>query len=763
MDEFSSLLHRLGPVTEVVSFPIRLGESFLELAHRFARDEGTVVLHSCGTRDCSRRSFLAAAPWLTLKARGKNVELKVDGYTTCQEGDPFKVVSRVLDFHRLTGYGDATPVSGLFGYLAYDLKNQIENLPQTAVDDLGLPQMLLYAPLALVEHLSGSCQATLWIPLRRGESPERAEEIREWFEARRHTPAPAYQTGCGPDPSLESTFSRDGYKRAVNAIREYIRSGHVYQVNLSQRFRLKACGDGFSTFRELFGANPAPFYASIQAEDHQILSTSPERFLARQGREVESRPIKGTRPRGETQRQDERNAEELLASDKDDAELSMIVDLIRNDLGKVCAPGSIEVSRHKQLESYANVHHLVSVVSGRLIEGATSTDLIRAAFPGGSITGCPKVRAMEIIDELEPRNRHVYTGSIGYLGFNPCLDLSIAIRTVTLLDDEAIYSVGGGVVLDSDPEEEYRETLDKGRTLKDRLAPGTSESGIREQVWMDGGLVPREEAVLPVLSPGFQYGQGVFETVRAFDGIPYFLEDHVRRLRSSWRELFPTAAPDPDWQEVLRQVLCANGLEQGPAMVKIVAARGERTAPPYDDVLLVRAARYIHRLEQLDADGLHLALYGEPRRTPLASHKTLNHLLERLAGEWARDRGFHEAMILNPDGSVSETNSANLIALFDAKAVFPESEHVLPGITAEKTLPLLREMGYSIKRQKLRPADLYPADAVLLTNSLMGVVSANTLEGSPLADGRQIASRLCRGLFPEFRNGMVNGPHRGQA
>ncbi|MEF8889619.1 MAG: aminodeoxychorismate synthase component I, partial [Desulfohalobiaceae bacterium] len=617
MDEFSSLLHRLGPVTEVVSFPIRLGESFLELAHRFARDEGTVVLHSCGTRDCSRRSFLAAAPWLTLKARGKNVELKVDGYTTCQEGDPFKVVSRVLDFHRLTGYGDATPVSGLFGYLAYDLKNQIENLPQTAVDDLGLPQMLLYAPLALVEHLSGSCQATLWIPLRRGESPERAEEIREWFEARRHTPAPAYQTGCGPDPSLESTFSHDGYKRAVNAIREYIRSGHVYQVNLSQRFRLKACGDGFSTFRELFGANPAPFYASIQAEDHQILSTSPERFLARQGREVESRPIKGTRPRGETQRQDERNAEELLASDKDDAELSMIVDLIRNDLGKVCAPGSIEVSRHKQLESYANVHHLVSVVSGRLIEGATSTDLIRAAFPGGSITGCPKVRAMEIIDELEPRNRHVYTGSIGYLGFNPCLDLSIAIRTVTLLDDEAIYSVGGGVVLDSDPEEEYEETLDKGRTLKDRLAPGTSESGIREQVWMDGGLVPREEAVLPVLSPGFQYGQGVFETVRAFDGIPYFLEDHVRRLRSSWRELFPTAAPDPDWQEVLRQVLCANGLEQGPAMVKIVAARGERTAPPYDDVLLVRAARYIHRLEQLDADGLHLALYGEPRRTPL--------------------------------------------------------------------------------------------------------------------------------------------------
>ena len=441
----------------------------------------------------------------------------------------------------------------------------------------------------------------------------------------------------------------------------------------------------------------------------------------------------------------------------------MIVDLIRNDLGKVCAPGSVEVSRHRQLESYANVHHLVSVVSGRLSEGTTSTDLVRAAFPGGSITGCPKVRAMEIIDELEPRCRHVYTGSIGYFGFNPCLDLSIAIRTVTLLDDEAVYSVGGGVVLDSDPEEEYRETLDKGRTLKDRLAPETSAPCFRERIWIDGGLVPREEAVLPALSPGFQYGQGLFETVRAFDGTPYFLEDHIRRLRRSWRELFPTAAPDPDWREVIRQVLWANELEHGPAMVKIVVARGERTAPPFDDTLLVRAARYTHRLERLGTDGLDLVLYREPRRTPIASHKTLNYLFEHLAGEWARCQGFQEAMILNPDGSVSETNSANLIALFDTNAVFPESEHVLPGITADKTLPLLREMGYSDKRQKLMPADLYRADAILLTNSLMGVVSANTLDGNPLGDGRPIASRLCRSLFPEFHKGADDGPHCAQA
>jgi para-aminobenzoate synthetase component 1 len=763
MDELSGLLGRMGPVDQVIPSRIRLGESFLDVAQRFTRDKGTVVLHSCGTRDCSSRSFLAAAPWLQLKSLGTSVELELDGKTACLEENPLDAVSRILGYYRLTGYGASTPVCGLFGYLAYDLKNQLERLPRTAVNDLGLPEMLLYAPSLLLEHPTGSSEATLWIPRRRNESTDRAEQVRQWFQARLSQAVPELEPFRSTDePSLESTFSRDGYKGAVSMIREYIRSGHVYQVNLSQRFRLGARGDGFSAFRELFAANPAPFHAYIQAGDHQILSTSPERFLARRGEEVESRPIKGTRPRGETPRQDQHNAEELLASGKDAAELSMIVDLVRNDLGKVCAPGSIEVSRHKQLESYANVHHLVSVVRGRLAPHASSTELIRAAFPGGSITGCPKVRAMEIIDELEPRCRHVYTGSIGYLGFTPCLDLSIAIRTVTLLRDDALYSVGGGVVLDSDPDAEYEETLDKGRTLKERLAPGTSDGGPRERVWIDGGMVPRDKAAIPALSPGFHYGQGVFETVRAHDGVPYFLREHVHRLQRSWRELFPTAAPDPDWREVILQVLRANGLERGSALIKIIAARGERSSPPFDDTLVLRAAPYTHRLERLSQDGLRLALYPEPRRTPLASHKTLNHLLEHLTGEWARQQGADEALLLNPDGSVSETNSANLIALFGQVAVFPESEYVLPGITAEKTLPLLRDRAYQVKRRTLMPAELYRADAVLLTNSLMGVVSAISLDGFPLADGRTTASELCLALFPELREGTEHRHSRSQ-
>ena len=753
MDDLAALLRHSGPIDRVIQSRIDLEEPFLDLAQRFACDEGTVVLHSCGTRDCSRRSFLAVAPWLTLKARGGEVEVEVDGARQTLRENPFQVLSRVLDFYGLEGYGETTPVSGLFGYLAYELKNHLENLPQTAVNDLGLPDMLLYAPRALLEHAPGSSAATLWIPLRRGESPQRVDPVRQWFLKRRPQPAPDPDPrNNASSPVLRSTFSRQGYQRAVNAVRDYICSGDVYQVNLSQRFHLESCSKGFTTFRELFAANPASFYAYIRAGDHQILSTSPERFLARRGDTVESRPIKGTRPRGTTPEEDRRFAEELKDSEKDGAELSMIVDLVRNDLGKVCASGSVEVSRHKQLESYANVHHLVSVVSGRLAPGSDSTALVRAAFPGGSITGCPKVRAMQIIDELEPRCRHVYTGSIGYLGFTPCLDLSIAIRTITLLQDGAIYSVGGGVVLDSDPAAEYEETLDKGRTMKACLAPKAANQEVKERVWIDGGLVPRDEAAVSALSPGLHYGKGLFETVRAWDGVPYFLKDHLRRMQRSWRALFSTPAPDTDWQEVILRVLAANGLEQGPAAIKIIAARGERSAPPFDDTLLVRATPYTHRLERLGRQGLRLALCREVRHTPLADHKSLSYLLEHLAGEWARDRDADEALLINLDGSVAETNSANLIALFGNRAVLPESEHALPGITAEKTVPLLRDMGYRLQRQRLMPADLYRADAVLLTNSLMGVVGAQSLDGAPLGEGGTVAAELRRRLFPEFRS-----------
>jgi para-aminobenzoate synthetase component 1 len=262
-----------------------------------------------------------------------------------------------------------------------------------------------------------------------------------------------------------SNFTRDAYLTALGRIREYIGNGDVYQVNLTQRFSFPLSGEPYHLFQRLFQINPAPFYAYLNCGDFQVLSTSMERFLYQRGDYLETRPIKGTRPRGATPAADAELRRELAASPKDDAELSMIVDLLRNDLGKVCLPRSVQVTEHKRLEAYQNVYHLVSIVTGRLRPGCTAVDILRATFPGGSITGCPKIRAMEIIDELEPHVRHVYCGAIGYLGLHRNLDLNVAIRTAIVTKGQGHFAVGGGVVYDSDPADEYEETLHKGRTL----------------------------------------------------------------------------------------------------------------------------------------------------------------------------------------------------------------------------------------------------------------------------------------------------------
>ncbi len=744
------LLEQRGPIIEVPSYNIDLRGSFFDLAACFASQQGTVFLPSCGSKDSSLHSFLALSPWLTLKSKGNRVRLEMDGESANYSMDPFSAVHNILQYYTLPGDEKHLPLSGLFGYLSYDLKDRLENLPRTAVDDLNLPEMLLCAPGILLEHRAGANRATLRIPLRRGDPQGRIKSLWQWFQARREQERILRKEHSSAlSPLLHSNFTRRGYLNAVENIREYIRSGHIYQANLSQRFSAENNLEGFSAFRELFAANPAPFFAYIRAEDHQILSTSPERFLARRGSSVESRPIKGTRPRGQDRATDSSLAQELQNSEKDQAELSMIVDLVRNDLGRVCATGSVRVEEHKRLESYANVHHLLSVITGELAPGRESTDLLRAAFPGGSITGCPKVRAMEIIDELEPCRRHVYTGSIGYLGFNPCLDLSIAIRTVTLLRDTLIYSVGGGIVLDSDPEAEYEETIHKGRTMRERLVGQASQNSTPGEgfIWINGGLAPHSEASALARTPGFQYGAGVFETLRAEKGNPFFLSEHIQRMEHSWQQLFRTPPPSPDWAEIIRLVLRANGLLNSTAAIKLLLAKGSRQSPPFDDTIMVQATPYTDRLERLGKEGLSLSTYPEPRQSPLADHKTLNHLYYDLAGSWAQRQGADEALILNPDGSVSETNSANLLLLSGKNVFLPCSDHVLPGITCEQICGLLTGLGYTMQRKTLFPRDLWRADAVLLTNSLMGVVSCEEIDGVSLCQGRDIVTRLTRLLF----------------
>ncbi len=438
---------------------------FLARAYACSRRSLSAVLLSGGDlRDSGENRYSIAAwkPLAAMTARNGlcRVETGAAGVSEFR-ADPLDVLDRIFETMTPAFDLEVTPFSGgAVGYLAYDLKHAIERLPAFAVDDLGLPDIFLFWPGQILVHDREAKELSI-LDLKfagTGGPPSGP-----WVPpAGSDRPPGAFRTG-----QPRSNFTHEAYLAAVGKIRSYIRNGDVYQVNLSQRFQFELDGNPYLLWRTLFDINPAPFYAFIHAGDHQVLSTSMERFLLRRGPMIETRPIKGTRGRGKTKEEDADLVSDLLQSPKDDAELSMIVDLLRNDLGRICLPGTIRVVEHKRVETYQNVHHLVSIVAGELPPGTPHGQIIRATFPGGSITGCPKIRSMEIIDELEPNVRHAYTGAIGYLGWHANLDLNVAIRTAIVKDGICYFSVGGGIVYDSVEEEEYRETLDKGRTLFD--------------------------------------------------------------------------------------------------------------------------------------------------------------------------------------------------------------------------------------------------------------------------------------------------------
>ncbi len=452
-----------GRIVDIVVRPFQPSREGADLAELFApyrRRPYAMLLLSGGDLDCASHSLMGWDPFLVIRSKGDRVTITGDTVSIELTGNPFQVLDDLLAALELPGSLPLAPfAAGGLGFLAYDLKNHLERLPVTAKDDLHLPEMVFAFPRRVVVHDRHA--GKFWEVEVLWEDPQgRLLRSRNESVPLEDQDAGEFQVG-----SLRSNFSRYGYLEAVSCIREYIKSGDVYQVNLSQRFSFPLTGDPYILFRRLFALNPAPFYAYLNCRDFVIMSTSMERFLLRQGDYLETRPIKGTRPRGRTPEEDETYRRELADSLKDDAELSMIVDLLRNDLGKVCRARSVKVKEHKRLEAYQNVYHLVSIVTGELTEGTSHVDILRATFPGGSITGCPKIRSMEIIDELEPTVRHVYTGALGYLGLHRNMDLNVAIRTAIVANGWGHFSVGGGVVYDSDEAEEYEETLHKGRTL----------------------------------------------------------------------------------------------------------------------------------------------------------------------------------------------------------------------------------------------------------------------------------------------------------
>ena len=356
-----------------------------------------MLLLSGGELDCAGYSLMGWDPFLVLRAKARRIYLHGPNGIKEYQADPFGVLEDLLGALELPDANPLHPFSaGGLGFLAYDLKNHLERLPTTAVDDLKLPEMVWAFPRSLLVHDRRADKYWgLKVVYENASGRLQVEEEAELVPG--DSPLGTYRVG-----PLKSNFTRPAYLQAIRRIRDYIRQGDVYQVNLAQRFSFPFRGEAYHLFRRLFALNPAPFYAFLNCRDFQVLSTSMERFLYRQEDYLETRPIKGTRPRGHTPQEDAILRRELALSLKDDAELSMIVDLLRNDLGKVCAARTVEVKEHKRLEAYQNVYHLVSIVTGQVRPEISHVDILRATFPGGSITGCPKIRAMEIIDELNP-------------------------------------------------------------------------------------------------------------------------------------------------------------------------------------------------------------------------------------------------------------------------------------------------------------------------------------------------------------------------
>jgi len=412
-----------------------------------------------------RYDIFAADPTVTLRTRGDSTEIVArDGTTTSSPRSPFALLRERLG-ERCEPVADLPFCGGAIGYFGYDLGRRLERLPSLAATDVDMPELAigLYDWAVVVDHERRSARL-----VGLGRDPRTFEQwplLLARLAGKETKPAAPFRVLT----RAHSSFSRAEYAEAFRRVQEHIRVGDCYQVNLTQRFAARADGDPWAAYLKLREINPAPFAAYLDFPDGKVLCSSPELFLRVVGRSVETKPIKGTRPRAADRARDRALAEALRSSAKDRAENVMIVDLLRNDLGKTCAPGSVRATKLFDVESFASVHQLVSTVEGRLAPGKDGLDLLEGCFPGGSITGAPKVRAMQIIEELEPQRRGVYCGAIGYVGYDGNLELNIAIRTLVQHGDSIYAWAGGGVVADSEVESEYQESLDKAAALLEVL------------------------------------------------------------------------------------------------------------------------------------------------------------------------------------------------------------------------------------------------------------------------------------------------------
>ncbi|MFL0164166.1 aminodeoxychorismate synthase component I [Candidatus Clostridium helianthi] len=411
----------------------------------------------------SKYSFIGLNPYKKFISRGRKVTIDNEEYN---DVDPFEKLDEIIESYKISINSNIPFVSGAIGYFSYDIGRVLEDLPDESKEDFSIPDsiFIFFDNLIIFDLQNKKTYITSVGQLEQSKNSILSIEkcLENYIEG---LPVNLEKT----NNEFFSNFDKEDYKKAVVSLKEYIRSGDVYIANMTRRIWCNNNEKPYEIYRKLRNTNKAPFSAYMNFKDFQIISSSPERFLSIIDGKIQTRPIKGTRPRGKDYEEDERNRNELMASEKDKSELLMIVDLERNDLSKVCKPKSVKVTELFKLEEYENVFHLVATIEGRLRENVSSVKCIRECFPGGSITGAPKIRAMEIIEELEKLKRNIYTGSIGYFDLRGNSDFNIVIRTIIKKGDKAYLGVGGGITWESIEEEEWLETIDKAKALMEVL------------------------------------------------------------------------------------------------------------------------------------------------------------------------------------------------------------------------------------------------------------------------------------------------------
>ncbi|MGA4501616.1 aminodeoxychorismate synthase component I [Bacillus bombysepticus] len=413
-----------------------------------------------------RYNIVGLNPVAVIRGKDETLHISESGKETIKRGNPLDLMQEYMEQWK-TDYNPEYPPfqGGAIGYFSYDCIRYIEKLPSLAEDDINIPDIffLLFDDVFVYDQK----EQVLWVITHYVDKYEEAKErLNEWKSLWMTEALEVTVPFESPEKKSEAVaFTEAGFMKAVECIQEYIGAGDVFQVNLSTRQERTLQTHPLEIYTSLREINPSPYMGYLELGDFQIVSGSPELLIKKQGTEVSTRPIAGTRSRGADEQEDEELARELIENEKERAEHVMLVDLERNDLGRVCKYGTVEVDEFMVIEKYSHVMHIVSNVRGEVEEDKDAFDLVKAVFPGGTITGAPKIRTMEIIEELEPVRRGIYTGSIGWIGYSGDTELNIVIRTLLAKDGKAHVQAGAGIVIDSNPENEYKESLKKAIAL----------------------------------------------------------------------------------------------------------------------------------------------------------------------------------------------------------------------------------------------------------------------------------------------------------